>query len=42
MVFQGNDSDVIARPLPRLKKAAKINATYDKKARVMHVNSLVD
>ena len=30
MVSQGDDSDVIVRPLPRLKKTAKINATYNK------------
>ena len=31
MVSQGDDSDVIVRPPPRLKKTAKINATYNKK-----------
>ena len=41
MVSQGNDSDVIVRPLPRLKKTAKINATYDKNSTVIQVNSLM-
>ena len=42
MVSQGDDSDVIVRPLPRLKKTAKINATYNKKfSTVIPVNSLM-
>ena len=41
MVSQGDDSDVIVRPPPRLKKTAKINATYDKNSTVIQVNSLM-
>ena len=41
MVSQGDDSDVIVRPLPRLKKTAKINATYDKNSTVIQVNSFM-
>ena len=41
MVSQGDDSDVIVRPLPRLKKTAKVNATYDKNSTVIQVNSFM-
>ena len=35
IVSQGDSSDVIVRPLPRLKIAARIKATYDKKTRLI-------